>query len=135
MESQKNLLPVGVVEPRKAFSPVNIPDNVYEALVEEIYPMDEHYAKFGPALVFRFKITEGTHKDVAVEGICGNKIKEGSKLVLWAGALCGKEFGPLDVVDVNSLVGMNARILVGHQDKTDRDGKSFKQSVVEKVLG
>lgn len=134
METQNKIgqLPIGKIESRKSFSPVFVPDNVYDSVVREIVPIETEY---GHTLVFSFQIAGGEHDGKIVDGLCSVSFKEGSKLKSWAETMLGHELSVGEELDVSSLVGKKARILVGHKERTDRDGNGFKQSGVEKVLG
>lgn len=116
----------------KKFEPVCIPDEVYSAVVAHV---EERELKYGMSLIIGFSIIQpGEHHAKIVEGITSASLNDKTKLYNWIQAMGLKDIKIGEKLNTESIKGATCRIISETDNRTDQEGRVFKQSKVVKVL-
>jgi len=116
----------------KKFESVHVSDDVYVAEVSHVTEKDLEY---GASLIIGFKIMHaGEHNEKVVEGICTKSLNENTKLFQWIKTLGISVPQVGTTFEIERMIGTSCRIVTGTKERTDKEGKPFKQSFVSRVL-
>ena len=95
--------------------------------IGELSKVVETNTRYGPAILFLFKITSSNGSDIFVSGLCSKRLTPRSKLYDWLCILNGCNFDIGDSVDPEEFIGHKVELVVENSESNGRTYSNVKQ--------